>query len=91
VAVNRRAFTVEAEPVLTGCKKKLAHPPSADVAAKFTIGENGAVVGVVLRGALGGRESELREFVQSCSFEPVLVDGKPRQVQLDLKLGDMVQ
>jgi len=29
--------------------------------------------------------------VQSCSFEPVLVDGKPRQVQLDLKLGDMVQ
>jgi hypothetical protein len=33
----------------------------------------------------------LRQSVESCGFEPVVVDGKPRRVQLDLTLDAFLQ
>ena len=41
----------------------------------------------------GARDAELsgilRQFIESCRFEPVVVDGKPRTLQADIPLGDL--
>ena len=54
---------------------------------EFTIREDGTVAAVAIKGAQDNKESGmLRQFVESCSFEPVIVDGKPRRAQLNLTL-----
>ncbi len=54
--------------------------------------EDGSVTAVAIQGARDDAESGvLRQFVESCAFEPVLVEGKPRRVQLDLTLDAFLQ
>ena len=49
--------------------------------------KDGTVAAVAIKGARDNKESGmLRQFVESCSFEPVIVDGKPRRAQLNLTL-----
>jgi tetratricopeptide (TPR) repeat protein len=83
--------TVEAEPVLKLCRQPLKQGSTAGVSAHFTVREDGSVTAVAIQGAASDLSGELRDFVESCSFEPVLVEGKPRQVQIDLKLDDLLQ
>jgi tetratricopeptide (TPR) repeat protein len=81
--------TVEAEPVLRTCRQPLYLSSSSakSISVEFTIRENGSVAAVAIRGARDNKESGmLRQFVESCSFEPVIIDGQPRRVQLDLTL-----
>lgn len=85
------AFTVEAEPVLRGCSRKPQPGATAGVSAQFTIRENGTVTGVVLRGASEPLSTELRGVLESCSFDPVLVGGQPRQAKLNIKLDEMLR
>ena len=86
--------TVEAEPVLKICRQPvLVWPRSAkSISVQFTIVEDGSVTAVAIQGARDDAESGvLRQFVESCAFEPVLVEGKPRRVQLDLTLDAFLQ
>jgi len=92
--IGTTAQTLEAEPVLRICRQPLLlRPKSAQaIAAQFTIREDGSVAGVAIRGAASNEESGvLRQFVESCSFEPVVVKGKARRVQLDLTLDAFLQ
>ena len=80
---------VEAEPLLKICRQPLYVPSSSAkaISVEFTIREDGTVAAVAIKGALDNEESGmLRQFVESCSFEPVIVDGKPRRAQLNLTL-----
>jgi tetratricopeptide (TPR) repeat protein len=84
---------VHTEPVLKICRQPLmAQGGNTDgVSAQFTIREDGTVTAVAIRGSPDDRESGvLRQFIESCSFEPVIVSGKPRQVQLNLKLNALL-
>jgi tetratricopeptide (TPR) repeat protein len=85
--------TVEAEPVLKICRQPLALPPGAakNISAQFIIREDGTVTAVDVRGLDNHESGVLRQFVESCSFEPVVVAGKPRRVQLKLKLDAFLQ
>jgi Protein of unknown function (DUF1570) len=85
-----QAFTVEAEPVLQRCSRLPKPGTTAGISAKFTIREDGTVTGVALEGAAGLLSTELREVLESCNFEPVVVGGQPRQVKLKVKLEDML-
>ena len=81
---SAQARTVEAEPVLKTCRQPLyvAVSSAKDISVQFTIRENGSVAAVAVEGAHDRKESGmLRQFVESCSFEPVVVEGKPRRVQ----------
>jgi tetratricopeptide (TPR) repeat protein len=84
--------TVEAEPVLKKCRQPLFVPEAArKVNAQFTIREDGSVTAVAISGAHDAEHSAmLRQFLESCTFEPVLVDGKPRRVQLKIKIDDLL-
>jgi tetratricopeptide (TPR) repeat protein len=84
--------TVEAEPVLKKCRQPLFVPEAArKVEAQFTIREDGSVTAVAISGAHDAEHAAmLRLFLESCSFEPVLVDGKARRVQLKLKIDDLL-
>src|SRR5262249_62402149 len=78
-------YPVEAEPVLKSCRQPLYVKPSSahTISVQFTIRDDGTVAAVAIQGARDDREAGmLRQFVESCSFEPVIVDGKPRRVQL---------
>jgi hypothetical protein len=80
---------MEAEPVIRTCRQPLYVSPSSakSISVEFTIREDGTVAAVVIQGARDNEESGmLRQFVESCSFEPVIVDGQPRRVQLNLTL-----
>ena len=80
---------VEAEPVLKICRQPLyvASSSAKAISVEFTIREDGTVAAVAIKGAQDNKESGmLRQFVESCSFEPVIVDGKPRRAQLNLTL-----
>jgi hypothetical protein len=47
---------------------------------------------VVIRGTrTEGETAMLRRFVESCVFEPVVVDGRTRAVQLNLTLEALVR
>jgi tetratricopeptide (TPR) repeat protein len=83
------AHMVEAEPVLKICRQPLyVEPASAKtISVQFTIREDGSVAAVAVRGASDNRQAGmLRQFVESCSFEPVIAAGKARRVELDLTL-----
>ena len=82
------AATVDAEPVLKGCRQPIrAFPTASSITVQFTIRDDGSVTAVAVGGAYDDRDAGLlRQFVESCSFEPVLIDGKPHRVQLNLTL-----
>jgi Protein of unknown function (DUF1570) len=84
-------FTVEAEPVLQKCSRRPKSGTAAGVWASFTIREDGTVTDVVLQGAPEALSKELRSSVESCSFDPVLIGGKPRRAKLKMKLEDLLQ
>jgi tetratricopeptide (TPR) repeat protein len=87
--IGTAARTVEAEPVLRTCRQPLLVSPSSakSISVEFTIRNDGTVAAVAIQGARDDKESGmLRQFVESCSFEPVIVGGKPRRVQLNLTL-----
>jgi hypothetical protein len=84
--------TVTAEPVLKECRQPLVVDRIRGISAQFTIREDGSVTAVAIRGAPDrSQNGVLRQFLESCSFEPVVVNGKPRPVQLNLKIEDMVR
>jgi hypothetical protein len=59
---------------------------------QFTIREDGSVTAVAVQGARNAKDAGvLRQFVESCSFEPVIVEGKPRRVQVDLALENFLR
>jgi hypothetical protein len=87
--IGTSAQVVEAEPVLKICRQPLyvESGSAKSISVHFTIREDGSVAAVAVRGARDNRESgTLRQFVESCSFEPVVVGGKARRVQLELTL-----
>jgi len=87
--IGTKVHRVEAEPVLRICRQPLYVAPSSAsaIGVQFTIRDDGTVAAVAIQGARDDKESGmLRQFVESCSFEPVIVDGKPRRVQLNLTL-----
>jgi hypothetical protein len=81
---------VQAEPVLKSCAKTVRLGATVGAFAHFTIREDGTVAQARVEGVPPERRDELQDFVQSCSFEPVLVEGKARSVQLDIRLIDLV-
>ena len=92
--IGTAAQTVEAEPVLRICRQPLSLRPrsASSISAQFTVREDGSVTAVAIHGAENDVESNiLRQFVESCSFEPVVVKGVPRRVQLDLTLDAFLQ
>jgi tetratricopeptide (TPR) repeat protein len=91
--IGTTAQTMEVEPVLRICRQPVERPASAGkISAQFTIREDGSVTAVAIQGAADNREAGvLRQFVESCSFEPVIVKGLPRRVQLNLTLDAFLQ
>ncbi|HEY2031579.1 MAG TPA: hypothetical protein VGH20_20445 [Myxococcales bacterium] len=84
--------TVTAEPVLKVCRQPLVVDRIRGISAQFTIREDGSVTAVAIHGAPDRQQNGvLRQFLESCSFEPVVVNGKPRPVQLNLNIEDMVR
>jgi tetratricopeptide (TPR) repeat protein len=83
--------TVYVEPVLRGCKRQ---PPRLrterdSMEARFTIGEDGSVSGVSVTGSAARQlQAAFKRFVESCSFEPVVVDGKARTMETTIRLPD---
>jgi tetratricopeptide (TPR) repeat protein len=85
---------VKVEPVLLSCRQPLEKRGNnlIGLRARFTVRENGAVSAVAIQGTENRELSDrLSKFVESCQFEPVRVDGKPRSVQLDLALSAFMQ
>jgi tetratricopeptide (TPR) repeat protein len=86
--------TVNVEPVLKVCRQPISVSPGSMLgrSAHFTIRSDGIVSAVSIRGTrTEGENAMLRRFVESCVFEPVLVEGRPRPVQLDLTLESLVR
>jgi tetratricopeptide (TPR) repeat protein len=81
--------TVYIEPVLRSCKQP---PPRLrnqgdSMEARLTIGEDGSVSGVSVTGAAAKPlQAAAKRFVESCSFEPVVVDGKLRSIQTTMRV-----
>ena len=87
--IGTTARTVEAEPVIKICRQplRLGGLSPSDISVQFTIREDGTVSAVAIEGARDNEQAGvLRLFIESCSFEPVIVEGKPRRVQLNLAL-----
>lgn len=91
--IGTTAQTLEAEPVLRVCRQPLSLRPrsAGSISAQFTIREDGSVAAVAIHGAENDVESGiLRQFVESCSFEPVVIKGAARRVQLNLTLDEFL-
>ncbi|HET7784904.1 MAG TPA: hypothetical protein VFL36_02960 [Myxococcales bacterium] len=75
--------SVMGAPVLRSCKAKEPRLGRRDkvrgaIAADFVIGEDGAVSGVKVTGDAGPRAlAAVRKYVESCTYEPLQIDGKP--------------
>ena len=84
---------VEVAPVLISCHQPLllGRDDLERVHAKFTIREDGSVTSVAVVGEKDTMMSErIRSFVESCQFEPMVIEGQRRPVQLDLTLQSFV-
>jgi tetratricopeptide (TPR) repeat protein len=90
--IGTAMHTIEAEPVLKLCRQPVHRDSTSGVSAQLTIREDGSVTAVAIRGAANNVvNGELHAFVESCSFEPVVVEGRRRQVQLNLALESLLQ
>ena len=81
--------SVLVRPELKFCAKQ---PPRAQssrdaLAADFTIRDDGAVSDVSVRGN-GSKTlmAAFKRYVESCTYNPVLIDGKPRSIKTTLEL-----
>jgi hypothetical protein len=86
--------TMEVEPVLKSCRQpmRLLSEQARGVTSEFTIREDGTVTAVVIKGAKSDDVARsLRRFIESCTFEPVIVDGRVRQLQATIDLGDFMR
>ena len=65
------------------CKKAPPQMPArAELQAEFTLTEQGGVKGVKVTGeAPAAVRSALQRYIESCTYEPVIVDGKARELQ----------
>ncbi|HUJ28147.1 MAG TPA: hypothetical protein VLW85_19130 [Myxococcales bacterium] len=83
------ARQVLVQPVLKRCARAVPRAETARDAmtATFLIGEDGAVSAVAVKGN-GSKAlmAAFRRYVESCTFEPVVVDGKPRAMQSSLEM-----
>ena len=72
-----------AEVKLKSCKKPLPRVTAKlDLMINFTLAEDGSAKGVKVTGqATEAMRSAMQKYVESCSYEPVVVDGKPQAVQ----------
>jgi tetratricopeptide (TPR) repeat protein len=77
------AQQVATEVKLKSCKKPLPRVTSKlDLQIDFTLAEDGSTKGVKVSGvATQAMRSAMQRYVESCSYEPVVVDGKPQAVQ----------
>ena len=85
---------VEAEPVLKSCRQPMRILPgqARGVSSEFTIREDGTVTSVVIKGAQNeDLAAALRRFIESCTFERVIVDGRVRQLQATIDLSDFMR
>jgi hypothetical protein len=71
---------------LKSCKKAAPRVTArSDLRVEFTLGEDGSPNGVkVLGEASKSVRVAVQRFVESCSYEPVVVDGKPQAVPTTL-------
>jgi hypothetical protein len=74
--------------ILTELKRKSCKNPlprslgKVDLQVNFTLAENGATKDVKVTGeAPEAMRAAMRKYIESCSYEPVVVDGKPQAVQ----------
>ena len=79
-------------PVLQSCSRPQPRARSAKDAfrADFTIAEDGSVTGVVVTGtAARAALAAFKLYVESCKFQPVLVEGKPQSFTsyIELRAG----
>jgi tetratricopeptide (TPR) repeat protein len=74
---------VSAEVKLKSCKKPMPRVTSKlDLQIDFTLAEDGSTKGVKVSGvATEAMRAAMQKYVESCSYEPVVVDGKPQAVQ----------
>jgi tetratricopeptide (TPR) repeat protein len=74
---------VTAEVKLKSCKKPLPRvTQKLDLTINFTLAEDGSAKEVKVTGAASeAMRAAMRRYVESCSYEPVVVDGKPQAVQ----------
>jgi hypothetical protein len=86
------ARSIEYEPVLKSCRQAIYLPRSAyDLTARFTIREDGTVTAVSVEGnASNELIGVLRQFVESCTFEPVVIGGKSRRLQAVIPFRSLV-
>jgi tetratricopeptide (TPR) repeat protein len=89
------AKRVEVDPILKTCRQPLLSSDAETarwISVQFTIRDDGSVTAVAIQGTDDARKAGvLRQFVESCSFEPVIVDGRPRRVQVNLGLDALLQ
>lgn len=91
--IGSKTKMVEADPVLQSCRQPMRMLPdqARGVRSDFTIREDGTVTAVVIKGAAtADLATSLRRFVESCRFEPVIVDGRARQLQATIELSDFM-
>jgi tetratricopeptide (TPR) repeat protein len=87
-AVGSRQMQLR-EVKLKSCK---APPPrlyaKSEIRIHFTLGEDGTPRAITIDGAASTAvRSALRKYVESCRYEPVLVDGKPQEVQTSMTVS----
>jgi tetratricopeptide (TPR) repeat protein len=81
--------TVVVQPMLRSCSLPPPRARSADAAltAQFTIRKNGSVSGVTMKGnAAKPVMAAFKRYVESCTFDPVVVDGKALEPQISVEL-----
>jgi tetratricopeptide (TPR) repeat protein len=77
-------------PVLKACSGKAPRPesPRDSLVARLTIREDGTVSAVAVSGeASKTLMATFKRYVESCTFEPVVVDGKPTPLETTLEMS----
>jgi tetratricopeptide (TPR) repeat protein len=87
-AIEQRVLV---QPVLKRCSLPVPRPTAKDhprgLEVQFTIREDGSVADVALTGsAAGAYLSALKKYFESCTYEAIVVDGKPLSVKSSLRI-----
>jgi tetratricopeptide (TPR) repeat protein len=75
-------------PTLRACSRRVpsVRSNSDNVTAAFTIGEDGAVSGVSVSGqGSEALKAAVKKYMESCTFEPVVYEGKKQSLQSTLQ------
>lgn len=85
-SIERRVMT---QPVRKGCTRAMPSATPRDrvrtpITAEFTIREDGTVGDVTMKGEASARlVNAMKKYIESCTFEPTIDQGKPIQVKTD--------